>query len=96
MGAALASKMQKRKEVAVSFFGDGASNEGIFHEALNLASLWKVPVIFVCENNGYGISVPAWQSTSVEDISVRAVSYNMPGVTVDGNDVEAIDGTTRR
>ena len=95
VGAALASKMQKRKEVAVSFFGDGASNEGIFHEALNLASLWKVPVIFVCENNGYGISVPAWQSTSVEDISVRAVSYNMPGVTVDGNDVEAIDEAFR-
>lgn len=91
VGAALSAKMQKQDRVAVSFFGDGASNEGIFHEALNMASLWKLPIIFVCENNGYGISVPAWQSTSVEDISVRAVGYNMPGVTVDGNDVEAVD-----
>lgn len=91
VGAALASKMQSQDRVAVSFFGDGASNEGTFHEALNLASLWKLPVIFVCENNGYGISVPAWQSTSVENISDRAAAYNMPGITVDGNDVEAID-----
>ena len=91
VGAALAIKMQKRDAVAVSFFGDGASNEGTFHEAMNLASLWKLPIVFVCENNGYGISVPAWQSTSVKDISVRAQAYDMPGVTVDGNDVEAVD-----
>ena len=91
VGAGLASKMQKNGRVSVSFFGDGASNEGTFHEALNLASVWKLPVIFICENNLYGISVPAWQSTSVKDISVRAGAYDMPGVTVDGNDVEAID-----
>jgi pyruvate dehydrogenase E1 component alpha subunit len=90
VGAALASKMQGTGKIAVSFFGDGASNEGIFHESLNLAAVWSLPVIFICENNGYGISVPLWQSTSVEDISVRSASYNIPGVTVDGNDVTAV------
>ncbi len=90
VGAALASKMQNNGKIAVSFFGDGATNEGIFHEALNLASVWKLPVVFVCENNGYGISVPTSQSTSVKDISVRASSYNMEGISVDGNDVIAI------
>ena len=82
--------------MAVSFFGDGASNEGTFHESLNLASLWKLPIIFVCENNGFGISVPAWQSTSVENISDRAHGYNMPGETVDGNDVNAVDEAFQR
>ena len=91
VGAGLASKLQKNGRVSVSFFGDGASNEGTFHESLNLASVWKLPVIFVCENNLYGISVPSWQSTSVKDISVRGMGYDMPGITVDGNDVEAID-----
>ena len=91
VGAALAIKMQKRQNVAVSFFGNGASNEGTFHEALNLASVWKAPAIFVCENNGYGISVPESQSTSVKDISVRSKAYDMPGYTVDGNDVVEID-----
>ncbi len=90
-GAALASRMQGSGRVSVSFFGDGASNEGTFHESLNLAAVWKLPIIFVCENNLYGISVPAWQSTSVEDIGVRGAAYGIPGVTVDGNDVEAID-----
>ena len=95
VGAALAAKMQNQKKVSVSFFGDGASNEGTFHESLNLASVWKLPVIFVCENNLYGISVPSCQSTSVKDISVRAAAYDMPGITVDGNDVEAIDEAFR-
>ena len=90
-GAALSQKMQNKPNVTVSFFGDGASNEGIFHESLNMASLWKLPIIYVCENNGFGISVPTWESTSVEDISVRGAAYDMPGVTVDGNDVEAVD-----
>lgn len=89
-GAALAAKLQKTDKVAVSFFGDGASNEGTFHESLNMASVWKLPIIFVCENNGFGISVPVSQSTSVENISDRAVGYGMPGVTVDGNDVFAV------
>lgn len=91
VGAGLSAKMQKNGRVSVSFFGDGASNEGTFHESLNLAAVWKLPVIFICENNLYGISVPTWQSTSVKDISDRAAGYGIPGITVDGNDVEEID-----
>ena len=87
VGGALAAKMQGADRVCVTFFGDAASNQGTFHESLNLASVWKLPVVFICENNGFGISVPAWQSTSVKDISVRAKGYDMPGETVDGNDV---------
>ena len=90
-GAALAAKLRGSDQIAVSFFGDGASNEGTFHEAINLAAVWKLPVIFICENNLFGISVPLSESTSVEDISVRAASYNIPGYSVDGNDVLAID-----
>ncbi len=91
-GAAL-TIMQKKipDRVALTFFGDGASNEGVFHEALNMASLWKLPIVYICENNGFGISVPVWESSSVKDISVRGAAYDMPGVTVDGNDVEAVD-----
>ncbi|MFR1517380.1 MAG: thiamine pyrophosphate-dependent dehydrogenase E1 component subunit alpha [Clostridia bacterium] len=94
VGAALASKMQHadlasegKMPVAISFFGDAASNQGVVHESMNLASVWKLPVIFVCENNGYGISVPQWQSTSVKDIAVRGEAYDMPYETVDGNKV---------
>lgn len=90
VGAGLGIKMQGRNDVVVCWSGDSATNEGTFHEALNMASVWKLPVIFVVENNLYGISVPQWQSTSVKDLSVRAKSYNMPGVTVDGNDVVAL------
>ncbi len=89
-GAALAAKMKGTDQIAISFFGDGASNEGTFHESLNLAAIWKLPVLYVCENNGFGISVPVAQSTAVENISERAGGYNMPGYTVDGNDVYAI------
>lgn len=96
VGAGLAIKMQKKDRVSVSFFGDGASNQGTFHESLNFASAKKLPVIFICENNGYAISVPTSESTSVKDISVRSVGYNMPGETVDGNDVEAIDAAFER
>lgn len=96
VGAALSAKMQKQERIAVSFFGNGASNEGIFHGSLNLASVWKLPIIFACENNGCGISMPTCQSTSVENVSERAKAYNMPGETVDGNDVEAIDATFER
>lgn len=91
VGGALAAKMKGTDQIAVTFFGDGASNQGIFHESLNLAAVWKLPVIFICENNGYGISVPLRESTSVEDISVRAQGYDMPGYSIDGNDVLAID-----
>ena len=95
VGAALASKIQKKSNVAVSFFGDSASNEGIFHESLNLASVWKLPVIFVCENNLYGISVPTWQSTSVKDIAVRGVGYDIPYAVVDGNRPDEIEKVIR-
>jgi TPP-dependent pyruvate/acetoin dehydrogenase alpha subunit len=89
-GAALAAQMEGRGGVAVSFFGDGASNEGSFHGSLNLASIWKLPVIFVCENNRWASGNSAAATLSVEDVSVRSVSYNMPGVTVNGTDVLAV------
>lgn len=89
-GAALGVKMQNQDRIVVCWSGDSATNEGTFHEALNIASNWKLPVIFVVENNLYGISVPSWQSTSVKDISVRGTAYNIPGITVDGNDVVAL------
>jgi TPP-dependent pyruvate/acetoin dehydrogenase alpha subunit len=89
-GAALASSFHGNEAVAVSFFGDGASNEGTFHESLNLAGLWKLPVIYVCQNNRYAEFTPTSESTSVQDIAVRAQGYNMPGVIVDGNDVLAV------
>jgi TPP-dependent pyruvate/acetoin dehydrogenase alpha subunit len=89
-GAALASNFRGNDAVAVSFFGDGASNEGTFHESMNLAGLWKLPVIFVCQNNCYAEFTPTSESTAVKDIAVRAQGYNMPGVIVDGNDVLAV------
>ncbi len=91
VGGALAADFKGTDQVAVTFFGDGASNQGVFYESLNLASVWKLPVIFVCENNGYGISVPASQSCSVKDIGIRGGSCSVPGVTADGNDVLAVD-----
>ena len=96
VGGALAAQLRGSDQVAVSFFGDGASNQGTFHEGLNLAAVWKLPVIFVCENNGYGISCPVAESTSVENISDRAKAYGIPGVTVDGNDVFAIDKEAKK
>lgn len=85
VGAALSAKKRGTDQVVVSFFGDGANNEGAFHEALNMASVWKLPVIFVCENNGYGMSTSTKRSTAVANVADRAVAYAMPGVTVDGN-----------
>jgi acetoin:2,6-dichlorophenolindophenol oxidoreductase subunit alpha len=90
VGAALAIKKQKRDDVAISFFGDGANNEGAFHESLNMAAIWKLPVIFLCENNGYGMSVSTVRSTAVANIADRAAAYNMPGVIVDGNRIEDV------
>ena len=86
-GAALAIKKQKRDNVSVVFFGDGASNRGTFHEALNMASVWKLPIIFVCENNEWASTTPYRTTTSVEDISKRAAGYSMESKIVDGNDV---------
>jgi len=90
VGAALAIKMKKRDQVIACFFGDGAANNGTFGESLNMASIWKLPVIFVCENNLYAMSVPQVYASSVRDIAVRAAGYNMPGVVVDGMDVIAV------
>jgi TPP-dependent pyruvate/acetoin dehydrogenase alpha subunit len=94
-GAALASNFHGNDAVAVAFFGDGASNEGTFHESLNLAGLWKLPVIYVCQNNCYAEFTPTSESTAVQDIAIRAPGYGMPGVIVDGNDVLAVYETTR-
>lgn len=90
VGAALTAKRLRTGKVAVSFFGDGANNEGAFHEALNMASVWKLPVVFVCENNGYGMSTSTERSTAVPNIADRAAGYAMPGVIVDGNDLSAV------
>lgn len=90
VGAALAIKMRGEDRIIVCFFGDGASNQGAFHEAANLASIWKLPVLFVCEDNQYGLSMSKSRSMNIEDISVRAASYGMPGDTVDGNDAVAV------
>ena len=90
VGVALSMKKQKRSSVVASFFGDGANNEGAFHEALNMASIWKLPVIFVCENNGYGMSTSTERSTAVKNVAERASAYSMPGIVVDGNDFAAV------
>jgi acetoin:2,6-dichlorophenolindophenol oxidoreductase subunit alpha len=90
VGAALAMKRKGGSGVAVSFFGDGASNQGSFHESANLSAVWKLPVVFVCENNGYGISVSQARHQAIQDVSLRASSYGMPGRTVEGNDVLAV------
>ncbi len=85
-GLALAAQLRGEKRVAIANFGDGASNIGAFHESLNMAAVWKLPVVFVCQNNGYAEHTKASYGTSVPNISIRAVSYGMPGITVDGND----------
>lgn len=89
-GAALASKRRNDGKVTVCFFGDGAVNVGPFHESLNMASIWKLPVVYVCENNQYAMSTSVQKATAVRDIAVRGQSYDMPGVVVDGNDVIAV------
>jgi TPP-dependent pyruvate/acetoin dehydrogenase alpha subunit len=89
-GMALAFKSKGLKNVAVPFFGEGACNEGAFHESANLAAVWKLPVIFLCENNMYAISLRFEEFIPVKSVAVRAKAYGMPGVTVDGNDVVAV------
>ena len=89
-GLALAAQIRGEKRVTVAYFGDGASNIGAFHEALNMASVWKLPVIFVCQNNGYAEHTKYANGTSVANIAQRAVGYSMPGITVDGNDPVAM------
>lgn len=90
VGAALSAQLRGTDQVCLCFFGDGTANCGPFHESLNLAAVWKLPVIFLCENNGYGICSPQARTTAVADIASRAGSYSMPGVTVDGQDALAV------
>jgi pyruvate dehydrogenase E1 component alpha subunit len=90
MGAAFSNKFKKNKNVSVAFFGDGASNEGAFHEAANMAALYKLPCVFVCENNGYGEYTPQANHQAIVDVADRAAGYGMPGVIVDGMDVMAV------
>jgi len=89
-GMALAFKMNSEKRIAVSFMGDGATNEGIFHEALNMAAIWDLPVLYVVENNLYAASTPVAMTVKVPHIADRAAAYGMPGRTIDGNDVLAV------
>jgi len=90
VGAAFTQKFKKTKNVAVAFFGDGASNEGSFHEAANMAALYKLPAVFVCENNGYGEYTAQANHQAIVDVADRAAGYGMPGVIVDGMDVIAV------
>lgn len=89
-GSALASKVAGDKHVTLCMFGDSASNQGTFHESINMAATWKLPVVYVCENNGYGVSTAIGRVTNTDCISVRAKAYDIPGVTVDGTDPEAV------
>ena len=90
VGIALALQMHRSQQILLSYFGDGATNEGEFHESLNMASTWKLPVVFICDNNQYGMSMHMSRVMNIEKISMRAASYGIPGVTVDGNDVLAV------
>lgn len=90
VGVGLSVKLKGTDQVVVCFFGDGAANNGTFHESLNMASLWKLPIIFICENNQYATSVHVSRSTSVKDISIRAKGYGIPGRKVDGNHVDTV------
>jgi TPP-dependent pyruvate/acetoin dehydrogenase alpha subunit len=94
-GAALAMKLRKKDSVAFHFFGDGASNRGDFHESLNMAGVMKLPIVYVCDNNCYAMTVPATGAMAIQDISIRAAGYGFPGITVDGNDVLAVYEATQ-
>jgi pyruvate dehydrogenase E1 component alpha subunit len=96
VGSALAFKMRGEPRVAVAFFGDGATNIGTFHESMNLAQLWTVPALFVCEHNRYAESTPAKQHLPIEDMTKRAAAYDMTAMTVDGQDVEAVYDTAKK
>ena len=86
-GVGLSLKLSGRKEIAVCFFGDGASNQGTFHESLNMAAVWNLPVVYVCENNGYAMSTPLHEAFAIANIADRGAAYGLPGVVVDGNDL---------
>jgi TPP-dependent pyruvate/acetoin dehydrogenase alpha subunit len=90
VGAAFSARYRGSGQVTVAFFGDGASNQGTFHEALNMASIWTLPVVFLCENNCYAMSSPSCAMLGVADVAARAAGYGMPGTVMDGNDVDAV------
>jgi len=95
VGVGMSIRMQKQSRVCMVFFGDGATNEGAFHEALNLASIWTLPIVFLCENNKYGMSMDIAKAMAVPHVADRAASYAMPGVAVDGNDLPVVAAATR-
>ncbi len=95
LGVALASKMRNEGKVVITFFGDGAANQGMLHESMNLAAIWKLPIIFVLENNKYGWSTPVDYATGVKDLSIRAQGYGMKGFTIDGNDITEVYRATK-
>ncbi len=95
VGAALSFQLQKKENIVLCFFGDGAVNEGSFHEALNLASLWSLPVLFLCENNQYGMSMASSKAVAGESIASRGESYGIKSVQIDGNDVEKVFKTVK-
>lgn len=90
LGAGLSAQYKGTDQVCICFFGDASTNQGTFHEALNMASVWKLPIVFVCENNGYGISTSQKRHQAIKDVADRGAAYNVPGVVVDGNDVFAV------
>lgn len=90
VGAGLTTTMKNLDRIVLCFFGDGATNQGVFHESLNLASIWKLPIVFLCENNQYGMSMNWRKAMNVDDIAVRGLSYGMSSKTVDGNDILAV------
>ncbi|MDB5708558.1 MAG: Thiamine pyrophosphate-dependent dehydrogenase, component alpha subunit [Sphingomonas bacterium] len=94
-GAGLSIQVRKTDQVSLCFFGDGATNEGTFHESLNIASVWKLPVIYFCENNGYAVTTSVAMSHGQPDIAKRADGYGMPGIVVDGQDIEAVHAVTQ-
>lgn len=96
VGAGLSSQIRGLDRVVLSFFGDGSANQGIFHEGVNLAAIWKLPVVFICENNMYAISVPAAYATAVKDIGIRGQAYGIPGIVVDGNDLMEVYGAVHQ
>ena len=92
-GAALAAKKLATGQIVICFLGDGALNQGICHEAVNMASIWKLPVIYLCENNQYGMGMPVKKATNLDKLSDMAKGYNIEGITIDGNDVMAVYDT---
>jgi len=96
VGAALSFQLQKKENIVLCFFGDGAVNEGSFHEALNLASLWNLPVLFLCENNQYGMSMASSKAVAGKSIASRGESYGIKSAQIDGNDVEEVYETVKK